>query len=65
MDLLTPARTWAAAEAPAVEVPSSHPDVDPDVEPHGMPLAQRVTMFLSVVGPYRHPVALDRLLGDL
>ena len=48
MDLLTPASTWAAAEVPAAEtVTSLHDD-----EAHGMPLAQRVTMFLSVVGPF-------------
>ena len=52
MDLLTPAQTWAAAEAapaPVVHQPQGETDHGHD---HAMPLAQRVTMFLSVVGPF-------------
>jgi stearoyl-CoA desaturase (delta-9 desaturase) len=47
VDLLTPARKWAIAE-PADEVETAAP-AEPD--DHRMPLAQQVTMFLSVVGP--------------
>ena len=55
MDLLTPARTWAAAESAAVGAPSPPPsdEIAPgEIAPHAMPWAQRVTMFLSVVGPF-------------
>jgi len=50
VDLLTPARTWAAAEAVAPEPRVAVADVG-----HGherMPLVPRVVMFLSVVGPF-------------
>ena len=45
MDLLTPARTWAAQE--------QQPERTAGEPAHGhrMPLAQQVTMFVSVVGP--------------
>jgi stearoyl-CoA desaturase (delta-9 desaturase) len=42
LDLITPAATWTAREAAGPA--TTHAD-------HGMPLAQRVVMFLSVVGP--------------
>ena len=48
MDLLTPAAKWAAAEAPAADAALPIHAAGQ----HGMPLAQRVTMFLSVVGPF-------------
>ena len=52
MDLLTPARTWAAAELPAAEPIERHHHDDDDLTPRAMPLAQSMTMFLSVVGPF-------------
>src|SRR4051812_31320361 len=42
LDLITPAATWTAREA------AKSPTIQAN---HGMPLAQRVVMFLSVVGP--------------
>jgi stearoyl-CoA desaturase (delta-9 desaturase) len=46
LDLLTPADTWTAREARAAEGDGAHGAAE-----HRMPAAQRVTMFLSVVGP--------------
>ena len=52
MDLLTPAKTWTAAEAaaagPAIPQPRAAIAIDPE---HRMPRLQQVVMFLSVVGP--------------
>jgi stearoyl-CoA desaturase (delta-9 desaturase) len=48
VDLLTPAETWAAAEASA-STAGSHSESHRD---HHMPFVQRAVMFLSVVGPF-------------
>ncbi len=45
MDLITPARNWAAAESSIV------PEVAPSPADR-MPILQQVVMFLSVVGPF-------------
>jgi stearoyl-CoA desaturase (delta-9 desaturase) len=57
LDLLTPAHRWAAAEQSADRV--SH---DADHPSHRMPIAQQVTMFLSVVGPIAGLVTAMALL---
>ena len=46
LDLLTPAEVWTAREEKAKASGG-----DPSDSDHRMPVAQRVTMFLSVVGP--------------
>ena len=70
MDLLTPARTWAAAAA-VVDAPSStDPHDRPDDRPHedgpaaveGMPRAQRLAMLATVVVPFLGLLAAIALL---
>jgi stearoyl-CoA desaturase (Delta-9 desaturase) len=48
MDLLTPAQKWAQP-AGAEQFERFH--IEAEAHPHRMPIAQQVTMFLSVVGP--------------
>jgi stearoyl-CoA desaturase (Delta-9 desaturase) len=62
LDLVTPARTWAAAElavpptAAAAEFPEDHPPAE------HMPAFQRAVMFVSVVGPFAGLIAAVLLL---
>ena len=55
MDLITPARTWAAAES-ATSSEDSH------ALPDRMPVLQQIVMFVSVVGPFVGLVAAIILL---
>jgi len=65
LDLLTPAQTWATREQQRDENAGTSPEPHhAEAHDHRMPLAQRVTMFVSVVGPIVGLIAAIVLLWD-